>query len=109
MTFVLKHHPGSLNKKADLLSRQKDHKEGVKDDNIGMTMLKKELFREIAVDLGGSGEELMKKIQKSKKIEDKVKEKVERKEKDWEEEDGICKGNLSATVESHTVPSRGEI
>ena len=31
----------------------------------------------------------MKKIQKSKKIEDKVKEKVERKEKDWEEEDGI--------------------
>ena len=35
-----------------------------------------------------SGEELMKKIQKSKKIEDKVKEKVERKEKDWEE-DGI--------------------
>ena len=31
----------------------------------------------------------MKKIQKSKKIEDKVKEKVKRKEKDWEEEDGI--------------------
>ena len=31
----------------------------------------------------------MKKIRKSKKIEDKVKEKVERKEKDWEEEDGI--------------------
>ena len=32
--FILKHCPGSLNKKADLLSRQKDHKEGVKDDNI---------------------------------------------------------------------------
>ena len=87
--FILKHCPGSLNKKADLLLRQKDHKEGMKDDNIGVTVLKKEFFRAIAVDLGGSGEELMKKIQKSKKIEDKVKEKVERKEKDWEEEDGI--------------------
>ena len=31
----------------------------------------------------------MKKIWKLKKIEDKVKEKVERKEKDWEEEDSI--------------------
>ena len=67
----------------------KDYKEGVKDDNIGVTVLKKEFFRAIAVDLGGSGEELMKKIQKLKKIEDKVKEKVKRKEKDWEEEDGI--------------------
>ena len=107
--FILKHRPGSLNKKANLLSRPKDHKEGMKDDNIGVTVLKEEFFRAIVVDLGGSGQELMKKIQKSKKIEDKVKEKVKRKEKDWEEEDGICKGNLSATVESHTVPSRGEI
>ena len=31
----------------------------------------------------------MKKIRKSKKTEDKVKEKVEMKEKDWEEEDRI--------------------
>ena len=58
----------------------------MKDDNIGVTVLKKEFFRAIAVDFGGSGEELMKKIQKLKKIEDKVKEKVERKEKDWEED-----------------------
>ena len=41
----------------------------MKDDNIGVTVLKKEFFRAIAVDLGGSGEELMKKIRKSKKIE----------------------------------------
>ena len=87
--FIFKHRPGSLNKKADFLLRQKDHKEGVKDDNIGVMVLKEEFFRAIAVDLGGSGKELMKKIWKSKKIEDKVREKVERKEKDWEEKDGI--------------------
>ena len=92
--FILKHRPGSLNKKADLLSWRKDHKEGVKDDNMGVTVLKKEFFRAIAVDLGGSGEELMKKIWKSKKIEDKVKEKVERKEKDWEEEDDGRDGSM---------------
>ena len=40
-----------------------------------MTVLKEEFFREIAVDVGGSGEGLMKKIRKSKNIEDKVKEK----------------------------------
>jgi len=60
--LILKHRPGSLNKKADLLLQQKDHKEGVKDDNIGVMVLKKGIFRAIVVDLGGSGEELMEKI-----------------------------------------------
>ena len=87
--FVLKCHPASPNKRADLLSRWKEHKEGVKDDNTGVTVLKRELFRAIAVYLRGPGEELMKRIRKSRKIEDKVREKVERKEKDWEEEDNI--------------------
>jgi len=61
----------------------------MKDDNVGVTVLKKEFFRAIVIYLGGSGEELMKEIQKSKKIQDKVREKVERKEKDWKEKDGI--------------------
>ena len=44
----------------------------MKDDNIGVMVLKNSFFRAIVVGLGGSGEELVKKIQKSKKIEDKV-------------------------------------
>ena len=53
----------------------------MKDNNIGTTVVKKEFFRAIVVDLGGSGKELMKKIRKSRKIVENVREKVKRKER----------------------------
>jgi hypothetical protein len=87
--FILRHRPGQLNKKADLLSRRKDHQRGVEEDNAGVTMLKQEFLRDIGVDIGGSSDELLDRIRKSKNVDGIVKEKVEKKEKDWEEEDGI--------------------
>ena len=76
--FTLQHHPGQLNKKADLLSRHKDHQRGVEYDNTGVTMLKQEFLRAIGVDIGGSSNELLDRIRKSKNIDGIVKEKVEK-------------------------------
>jgi hypothetical protein len=59
---------------------------GVKD-NIGMTLLKAELLRrmdeEKVMDTGTDGDEFMEKIKKSSNIEEKVKQKIKNKEKDW--------------------------
>ena len=88
--FNLRHCSGQSNKKADLLSRQKDHQEGVGEDNTGVMMLKQKFFRALETKEENADVELMDKIWKSRwKVEDKVKEKVQKKERDWEEENGI--------------------
>ena len=61
----------------------------MEDDNAGVTVLKQEFFKAIGVDVGGSSDKLVDRIRKAKNIEEIVKEKVEKREKDWEEEDGI--------------------
>jgi RNase H-like domain found in reverse transcriptase len=87
--FTLWHCPGQLNKKANLLSRRKDHQRGVEGDNAGVTMLKQEFLRTFRVDIRGSTDELLDRIRRLKNIDGIVKEKVEKREKDWEEENGI--------------------
>jgi hypothetical protein len=42
--FQLTHKPGSLMKKADILSRRVDHKRGVENDNKNTMLLKPEYF-----------------------------------------------------------------
>ena len=61
----------------------------MEDDNAGVMVLKREFFKAIGVDVGGLSDELVDRIRKSKNVEEIVKEKVEKREKDWEEEDGI--------------------
>jgi RNase H-like domain found in reverse transcriptase/Reverse transcriptase (RNA-dependent DNA polymerase)/Integrase zinc binding domain/Chromo (CHRromatin Organisation MOdifier) domain len=84
--FTLRHKPGKQMLKADLLSRRKDHRRGEKD-NSGITLLKPELLRNMnegIVDTGTNGDGFMEKITKSKgTIEEKIKEKIKNKEKDW--------------------------
>ena len=74
---------GQLNKKADLLSRHNDHKQGVEGDNTGVTVLKQEFFQPMRGEIRGEEEVLMKRIRKAKNIEGKVRERVESGEKDW--------------------------
>ena len=65
--------------------RQKDHQEGMGQDNTGVTVLKQEFFRALNMKEEDADVELTDKIQKSKwKVEDKVKGKVQKKERDWE-------------------------
>src|SRR3979490_302888 len=87
--FALKHQSGQLNKKADLLSRHNDHKQGVEEDNTGVTVLKQEFFRAMRGEIRGEEEDLMKRIRKAQKKEGKVRERVKSGEKDWKEEEGI--------------------
>ena len=87
--FTLRHHSEHSNKKADLLTRWKDYQEGVEEDNTGVMVLKQEFFRALEMKEEDADMELMDKIQKLRwKVEDKVKEKVQ-KERDWEEENSV--------------------
>ena len=61
--------------------RQKDHQEGVEEDDTGVTVLNQEFFQAIQKEVGDPRDELMKKIRKSRNIEGKVRAKAEGKEK----------------------------
>ena len=69
--MVFKHCLGQLNKKANILSRQKYYQEGVEDDNSSLMVLKWEFLWEMKMEVGDPSDELMKKIRKSKNVEEK--------------------------------------
>ena len=52
-------------------------------------VLKREFLQAMQTEVGDPSDDLMKKIRKSRNIEGKVREKVEGKEKSWEEKDGV--------------------
>src|SRR3979490_1365594 len=87
--FVLKHRFGQLNKKADLLSRCNDHKQGVDEDNTGVTVLKQLFCTSMRGEIRGEEEDLMKTIIKAKTRKTSVRETARSGEKDWKEEEGI--------------------
>ena len=61
----------------------------MEDDNAGVMVLNQEFFWAIQIEVGNPSNELMKKIRKSRNIEENVRDKAEGKEKNWEEKDGV--------------------
>ena len=75
--FHLTHKAGTLMKKADALSRQPDHKKGVKNNNSNITLLKPEYFHICAMGQGhllidGSKKETLSKIRKCTDLDEEV-------------------------------------
>lgn len=75
--FHLVHKPGSLMKKADVLSWRIDYKRGVEEDNKHVTLLKPEYFRVCVLCQGhqlidGSEKEMLSKIRQCTDINEEV-------------------------------------
>ena len=101
--FVLVHKLGPTMGKANALSRQADHKEGVEHDNENVTLLKPEYFKVRTLHQGHlliEGEEnvLLSKIRKSRYLDESVVKAVEELKKsstkhlrsdEWSEEQGL--------------------
>ena len=101
--FHLVHKPGSLMRKADVLSRRPDHKRGVEEDNKDITLLKPEYFRIRALRQGhllidSSEKETLSKIRNCTNMDEEVvkaiREKKGEKKKtikgdEWAEEQGL--------------------
>ncbi|GJF00540.1 hypothetical protein PsYK624_168330 [Phanerochaete sordida] len=87
--FTLKHKPGRLHQKPDLLSRRADHNRG-EHDNENIVLLKPQWFctHEFTVDLD---DDILRRIKRSRGNKDRVVAKaLEKQEAGWEEqEDGI--------------------
>ena len=86
--FTLKHKPGKLNGKPDLISRRADHNKGQRD-NEDIVLLKPEWFRAHEFSMAIS-EDVLQRIKRSRGNKDRIVVKaLERKEQGWKEnEDG---------------------
>ena len=84
--FTFHHKPGETNIKADLLSRQLDHKRG-ENNNEDVTMLKLEWFQCIEIGIEGQDKEFVEQIKeatmKKKVINTVVKNALAGKDKGW--------------------------
>lgn len=89
--FTLHHKPGTSMGRADTLSRRKDHKEGVEDDNSDVLLLKPEQCHALKVEDGG--DEFLAEIQNTTQQDLSVKTTLEEKLKDYKEHEGVVTKN----------------
>ena len=101
--FKMVHKPGPTMGKADTLSRHADHKEGIEHDNEDIVLLKPKYFKVRVLRQGhllieGQEELILKRIRKSKDLDESVVKAVEELKKssmrqlqseEWSEEQGL--------------------
>lgn len=86
--FRLIHKPGKSHGKPDALSRRVDHGRG-EEDNEDRVLLKEEWFQAMTTEVEMEGDEILSKIQASKRVERFVREAIKKGEGGWKEENGL--------------------